>query len=100
MHIYNMSVRPQFLYFLVLGTANPIFSKFKMKIKVLVPNFIFFIPADRTFSVRYEIKIRTLHTCFVYLYTGAKRTGNCPGYLPGAFQKFLSNKDRYQQAFL
>ena len=52
-------VRPDFFYFLVLGSADPIFSKTGIKIKLLSLNFIFFIAADRNFPPHSEIKYRT-----------------------------------------
>ena len=51
--------RPDFFYFLVLGSADPIFSKTGIKIKLLSLNFIFFIAADRNFPPHSEIKYRT-----------------------------------------
>ena len=53
------AVRPDFFYFLVLGSADPIFSKTGIKIKLLSLNFIFFIAADRNFPPHSEIKYRT-----------------------------------------
>ena len=50
---------PDFFYFLVLGSADPIFSKTGIKIKLLSLNFIFFIAADRNFPPHSEIKYRT-----------------------------------------
>ena len=53
------TIRPDFFYFLVLGSADPIFSKTGIKIKLLSLNFIFFIAADRNFPPHSEIKYRT-----------------------------------------
>ena len=58
--------RPDFFYFLVLGSADPIFSKTGIKIKLLSLNFIFFIAADRNFPPHSEIKYRTRKTAFKF----------------------------------
>ena len=55
----NLWARPDFFYFLVLGSADPIFSKTGIKIKLLSLNFIFFIADDRNFPPHSEIKYRT-----------------------------------------
>ena len=55
----TICIRPDFFYFLVLGSADPIFSKTGIKMKLLSLNFIFFIAADRNFPPHSEIKYRT-----------------------------------------
>ena len=64
--ITELTVRPDFFYFLVLGSADPIFSKTGIKIKLLSLNFIFFIAADRNFPPHSEIKYRTRKTAFKF----------------------------------
>ena len=56
--IFFLSFGPDFFYFLVLGSADRIFSKTGIKIKLLSLNFIFFIAADRNFPPHGEIKYR------------------------------------------
>ena len=50
-------VRPDFFYFLVLGSADPIFLKTRIKIKVTLICFIFIFSADVNFPPQNEIKV-------------------------------------------
>ena len=49
--------RPGFFYFLVLGSADPIFLKTRIKIKVTLICFIFIFSADLNFPPQNEIKV-------------------------------------------
>ena len=42
-----VAIRPEFCFILVLGSADPIFSKMEIKIKVPLINFIFILSAGR-----------------------------------------------------
>ena len=42
----NLTVRPLFFYFLVLGRADPIFPKIRIKIKVFYFHFIYIFPSS------------------------------------------------------
>ena len=50
-------IRPDFFYFLVLGSADPIFLKTRIKIKVTLICFIFIFSADLNFPPQNEIKV-------------------------------------------
>ena len=53
-----MSYRHNFLvYFLVLGSTDPIFLKTRIKIKVTLICFIFIFSADLNFPPQNEIKV-------------------------------------------
>ena len=48
---------PDFFYLLVLGSADPIFLKTRIKIKVTLICFIFIFSADLNFPPQNEIKV-------------------------------------------
>ena len=50
-------IGPDFFYFLVLGSADPIFLKTRTKIKVTLICFIFIFSADLNFPPQNEIKV-------------------------------------------
>ena len=54
MEIY---IRPDFFYFLVLGSADPIFLKTRIKIKVASICVIFIFSTDLNFPPQNEIKV-------------------------------------------
>ena len=53
-------IRPEFFYFLVLGSADPNFSKSRIKIKLGSKSFIFILSADRLMPSTNKIKARTI----------------------------------------
>ena len=53
-------IRPEFFYFLVLGSADPNFWKSRIKIKLGSTSFIFILSADRLMPSTNEIKARTI----------------------------------------
>ena len=53
-------LRPEFFYFLVLGSADPNFWKSRIKIKLGSKSFIFILSADRLMPSTNEIKARTI----------------------------------------
>ena len=55
----GFTVRPEFFYFLVLGSADPNFWKSRIKIKLGSKSFIFILSADRLMPLTNEIKART-----------------------------------------
>ena len=57
---YKHIVRPEFFYFLVLGSADPNFWKSRIKIKLGSKSFIFILSADRLVPSTNEIKARTI----------------------------------------
>ena len=57
---FRMSFRPEFFYFLVLGSADPNFWKSRIKIKLGSKSFIFILSADRLMPSINEIKARTI----------------------------------------
>ena len=54
---FGVLIRPDFFYFLVLGSADPIFLKTRIKIKVTLICFIFIFSADLNFPPQNEIKV-------------------------------------------
>ena len=54
------TVRPEFFYFLVLGSADPNFWKSRIKIKLGSKSFIFILSADRLMPSTNKIKVRTI----------------------------------------
>ena len=57
---YPISIRPEFFYFLVLGSADPNFWKSRIKIKLGSKSFIFILSADRLMPSTNKIKARTI----------------------------------------
>ena len=53
-------LRPEFFYFLVLGSADPNFWKSRIKIKLGSKSFIFILSADRLMPSTNKIKARTI----------------------------------------
>ena len=56
----NYAIRPEFFYFLVLGSADPNFWKSRIKIKLGSKSFIFILSADRLMPSTNKIKARTI----------------------------------------
>ena len=52
--------RPEFFYFLVLGSADPNFWKTRIKIKLGSNSIIFILSADRLMPSTNKIKARTI----------------------------------------
>ena len=60
LHRWDGSLRPEFFYFLVLGSADPKFWKSRIKIKLGSKSFIFILSADRLMPSTNKIKARTI----------------------------------------
>ena len=57
---YISLLRPEFFYFLVLGSADPNFWKSRIKIKLGSKSFIFILSADRLMPSTNEIKAQSI----------------------------------------
>ena len=91
--------------------SQPVFLKFKIKIQVLVSDFIFYIPPPPPpppppphcpFFDPAKNKLQTFHAgfCLHVLRLESKwLTGNHPGNLPDALWRVCPIKNQYQQAF-